>query len=149
MKVSGEHKEVSVSSPKDVAKVFQRLLSAQDSLDQDKEHFWVMHLNARNCITQVELVALGSLNSVNIHPREIFRRAVTEGSAAIILAHNHPSGQVDPSEDDIRTTRQVHDGGEILGIPLVDHVVVSHNSFFSFKMNKSEVTEGVKTVSSD
>jgi DNA repair protein RadC len=138
MKVSGVQKGLSASNAADVAKVFQELLRAQDKLDQDKEYFWVMHLNARNCIRQVELIAIGSLNSVNIHPREVFRRAVAEGSASIILAHNHPSGEVDPSEDDIHTTRRLHEGGEVLGIPLIDHLIVSLESFFSFRMNKSE-----------
>ena len=126
-----------IFSAEDAAKVFQDILRTQDKLDQDKEYFWVMHLNARNCIKSVELVAIGSLNAVNIHPREIFRRAVIEGSASIILAHNHPSGQVDPSEDDIHTTRRLHDGGEVLGIPLIDHLIVSLSSYFSFRMNKS------------
>ena len=94
-----------------------------------------MHLDARQHISQVELVALGSLNAVNIHPREIYRRAVIEGAASIILAHNHPSGEVDPSEDDIHTTRRLHEAGEVLGIPLLDHLVVSLTAFYSFKMN--------------
>jgi DNA repair protein RadC len=140
MNVSSEQKRVDGSSSAAVATVFQKLLSAQDKLDQDKEHSWVMHLNARQGITQVELIALGSLNAVNIHPREVFRRAVIEGSASIILAHNHTSGLVDPSEDDIHTTRRLHEGGKVMGIPLVDHLIISLNAFFSFRMNKLQMT---------
>src|SRR3712207_2512011 len=130
MKVPRVQKGVGASCAEDVAKLFLELLRAQDKLDQDKEFLWVMHLNSRNRIKQVELIAIGSLNSVNIHPREVYRRAVAEGSASIILAHNHPSGQVDPSEDDIQTTRGLHEGGEVLGIPLIDHLIVSLSSYF-------------------
>jgi DNA repair protein RadC len=141
MRVLGEDKSVKASCPEDVAKVFQKLLAAQDPIDQDKEHFWIMHLSARNTIKQVELVAVGTLSSMMLHPREIFRRAVTEGSASIILAHNHPSGETDPSDDDIQFTRRVHDGGELLSIPLVDHIIVSHTAFFSFKANRVQTLQ--------
>jgi len=75
-----------------VAKALQDLLKLEDEIDQQKEHFYVCHVDTRNCINMVELVAIGTLNQAVIHPRETFRRAVQVGSAAIIIAHNHPSG---------------------------------------------------------
>jgi DNA repair protein RadC len=124
----------------DVAKVFQDLLELEDTIDKDKEHFYVMHVNARQQITLVELVAIGILNHAEVHPRETYRRAVREGSYSIIVAHNHPSGDVTPSEADIKTTRTLHEAGEILKIPLLDHIIFTAKQgyFFSFKGNKTQ-----------
>ena len=86
-----------VSSPKAIWNITKDLLLAEDKIDQDKEHFWVFHLDNRNRIKLIDLVSLGILNSSIVHPRETFRRAVIEGSAQIIIAHNHPSGEATPS----------------------------------------------------
>jgi DNA repair protein RadC len=98
-----------------------------------------MHLDARNHISTVELVAIGTLNTAYVHPRDTFRRAITEGSSAIIVAYNHPTGDVEPSDNDIRTTMQLHEAGEIVDIPLLDHLIVSLTKFYSFKMNGKQV----------
>jgi DNA repair protein RadC len=132
-----------------VATVFQDLLRLEDTIDQDKEHFYVMHVNARQQVNLVELVAIGTLNHAEIHPRETYRRAVIEGSYSIVVAHNHPTGDVTPSEADIETTKKLHNAGEILQIPLLDHIIINANdgSFFSFKDNKTQSilqTQGVK-----
>jgi DNA repair protein RadC len=123
-----------------VAKVFQDLLSLEDKIDQDKEHFYVMHVNPRRQINLVELVAIGTLDHAEIHPRETFRRAVIEGSYSIIVAHNHPTGDVTPSEADMRVTTQLHKAGEILNIPLLDHIIFTAQGgvFFSCKDNKTQ-----------
>jgi DNA repair protein RadC len=88
---------IQVQSSQQVAKVFVDLLLLEDAVDRDKEHFYVMHLDVRNRVKLVELVSLGTLTSSLVHPRETFRRAVMQGSASIIVAHNHPSGVADPS----------------------------------------------------
>jgi DNA repair protein RadC len=131
---------IEIKEPQDVAKVFQDLLNLEDRIDQDKEHFYVMHVKARQQVNLVELVAIGSLNHAEVHPRETYRRAVIEGSYSILVAHNHPSGDVTPSEADIRTTRKLHDAGEVLQIPLQDHIIFTakRNTFFSFKDNKTQ-----------
>jgi DNA repair protein RadC len=120
-----------------VAQVFQDLLSLEDRIDRDKEHFYVMHVNARQ---QVQLVAIGTLNHAEVHPRETFRRAIVEGSYSIIVAHNHPTGDVTPSAADITTTRSLHDAGQILKIPLLDHIIFTDTqaTFFSFQENKTQ-----------
>ncbi len=97
--------KMKIKDSKDVAKVFLDLLSLEDKIDQDKEHFYVMHLDIKSRVTLVELVSLGTLNASLVHPREIFRRAVIAGSASIIVAHNHPSGEVEPSDKDTKTTK--------------------------------------------
>ena len=131
---------IEIRDSRDVATVFQDVLALEDSIDRDKEHFYVMHVNARQQITLVELVAIGILNHSAVHPRETFRRAVREGSYSIIVAHNHPSGDVTPSAADITVTRKLHDAGEILNIPLLDHLIITAQgrSFFSFRDNKTQ-----------
>jgi DNA repair protein RadC len=99
-------------------------------------------LNARQHVNLVELVAIGTLNHAEIHPRETFRGAVIEGSYSIVVAHNHPSGDVTPSDADCKTTTKLHNAGEILDIPLLDHIIINakDSSFFSFKDNKTQST---------
>src|ERR687894_3149333 len=99
---------LAIRDARDVATIFQDLLELEDTIDRDKEHYYVMHVNARQQVHLVELVAIGTLNHAEIHPRETFRRAVIEGSYSIVVAHNHPSGDVTPSEADIHTTTQLH-----------------------------------------
>jgi len=122
-----------ITNSRSVTKIFQDLLATEDDIDREKEHLYIMHLDARNRIKMVELVAMGAINGVNTYPREVFRRAIVEGSVAIIIAHNHPSGEVTPSDDDIRFTKRIHEAGEVLGIPLTDHIVFSLEKAFSFK----------------
>src|ERR671913_772229 len=97
-----EKSKITIKDLQQVAKVFLDLLALEDKIDQDKEHFYVMHLDVKSRITLVELVSLGTLNTSLVHPRETFRRAVMQGSASIIVAHNHPSGDVEPSDEDTR-----------------------------------------------
>ena len=130
--------KIEVKSADQVAKVFQDLLALEDRVDQAKEHFYVMHLDTRNRVNLVELVSLGSQNLSIVHPRETFRRAVMQGSAAIILGHNHPSGLVDPSDEDTRTTKRLIEVGQLLGIEMVDHIIFAKGRFFSFKGNCTE-----------
>jgi DNA repair protein RadC len=119
---------------------YYNLFNLEDKIDQDKEHFYVMHVNARQQINLVELVAIGTLNHAEVHPRETFRRAIVEGSYSIFVAHNHPTGEVTPSEADIRLTRTLHAAGELLLIPLLDHIIFTGTSetFFSFQENKTQ-----------
>jgi len=122
-----------VFSPKSVWDITKELMLAEDKIDRDKEHFWVFHLDVRNRIKLIELVSLGTLNSSLVHPREVFTRAVGERSAQIIIAHNHPSGEHTPSEDDIVLTKRLAKAGELLGIELIDHLVVTGNGYTSMK----------------
>jgi DNA repair protein RadC len=137
-----QNSNTQIGESADVANVFQDLLELEDTIDRAKEHFYVMHVNAWEQITLVELVAIGILNHAAVHPRETFRRAVREGSYSILVAHNHPSGDVTPSEADIQTTRTLHEAGEILKIPLLDHIIFTdkQQTFFSFKDNKTQST---------
>lgn len=135
--------KIKIQDSQQVAKVFQDLLLLEDTIDQEKEHFYVMHLDTRSRINLVELVNIGTLTASLIHPRETFRRAVIRGSASIIVAHNHPSGGVDPSEEDTKVTKLLFEAGNILGIKVLDHVVFAKRKFFSFRDNHvRQITEG-------
>ncbi len=102
-----------------------------------KEHFVGLYLNARNHIIAKELISVGTLNASIVHPREVFEPAIRLNAASIIVAHNHPSGDTTPSEADISSTKQLIKAGEILGIDLIDHLIVSKNSFSSLKSTGS------------
>lgn len=122
-----------VTEPKGIYALLQSYFKTQDGIDKQKEHFFVIHLDARNRVKFLELVSIGILNASLVHPREVFCRAVRECSSQIILAHNHPSGDVEPSQEDIATTRRLIQAGEILGIQVLDHLIYTKGEFCSFK----------------
>ncbi|MCP4748503.1 MAG: JAB domain-containing protein [Desulfobacteraceae bacterium] len=128
-------KRQKVFSPGDVCKIVIGILSKENEVDQDKEHFWVFGLNGNNLILYIELVSLGILNRTLVHPREVFRMAILKGVNSVILAHNHPGGSTSPSLNDIAVTKNLKNAGKILGIKVLDHVIVSNakpfNSFVS------------------
>jgi DNA repair protein RadC len=130
--------KIRIDQAADVAQVFQDLLNLEDRIDQDKEHVYVMHVDSRQQIKLVELVAIGTLTDAKIHPREIYSRAVIEGTDSIIVAHNHPSGDTTPSENDITVTHQLCKAGEVLQIPLLDHLVFTQTTYYSFRKNKTQ-----------
>ncbi len=127
---------IQVKSAEEVVKVFQDVFALEDPIEQDKEHFYVMHLDIRSRVKMVELVTIGGLTSAPVHPRETFRRAVMAGSAAIIIAHNHPSGEPDPSDEDTKLTKHIFEAGKLLGIDMLDHVIFTKDNYWSFKNNR-------------
>lgn len=104
----------------------------KDIRDNKKEHFVIFFLDTRNQEIKREIVSIGSLNANLIHPREVFEPAVKYLSAQIIIAHNHPSGDPLPSQEDLDITKQLVEAGKILGIGIKDHVIVGSDKFFSF-----------------
>ena len=107
-----------------------------DMRDLKKEHFVVLYLNAKNQLVHKETISMGTLNANLVHPREVFEPALKYSAAQIIVAHNHPSGDPKPSEDDLEVTKRLTEAGKMMGIELMDHVIVSKNSHFSFKEEK-------------
>lgn len=114
-------------SPKDV------WLQLQDIRDQRKEHFIVFYLDVRNQIIKREVISIGTLTVSVVHPREVFEPAVRDGAAQILLAHNHPSNIVEPSAEDVTLTKRLGSCGQMLGIEVIDHIIVSKSAYFSFK----------------
>lgn len=107
-----------------------------DMRDLKKEHLVALYLNAKNELVHKETISMGTLNANLVHPREVFEPAVKYSAAQIIAAHNHPSGDPKPSEDDLEVTKRLTEAGKMMGIELMDHVIVSKNSHFSFKEEK-------------
>ncbi len=117
-----------VGSPADVAKFLGGSFAFLD-----KEHFKVLYLDVKNQIVHEETVSVGTLSSSLVHPREVFKPAIKKSAHGLIVAHNHPSGDTTPSEDDIVTTKRLQEAGEIIGIKLIDHLIFGHGSFISLK----------------
>ncbi|MCW8797182.1 MAG: DNA repair protein RadC [Chlorobium sp.] len=101
--------------------------------DESKEHLFVLHLNTKNQIISHHLISVGTLNASLIHPREIYKSAIRESSHAIILVHNHPSGDVEPSNADKQVTSILEQAGSILQINLLDHIITGRDAWFSFR----------------
>lgn len=125
-------KKVKVLSPESVANILKAMLSVEGEGALLQEHFWSIGLNNKNVIQYIDLVSLGTINESIVHPREVFRMAVKESCAGIIIAHNHPSGDVTPSKDDTSTTERLKSAGDILGIPIIDHVIIG-DTYLSMK----------------
>ncbi|HDY73013.1 MAG TPA: JAB domain-containing protein [Candidatus Jorgensenbacteria bacterium] len=116
-----------ISTAKDVVAQLTELRNSK------KEHFVALYLNARDQLVHKETISIGTLNANLVHPREIFEPALKYLAANITVAHNHPSGDPKPSEDDLEITKRLVKAGKMMGIELLDHVIVSKNSHFSFK----------------
>ena len=116
-----------VTSPQEIADIFIPLLR-----DDTKERFIVVCLNSSNKIIKHETISIGNLNSSVVHPREIFKVAIDCSSASIILIHNHPSGNPEPSSEDIRITQKIVESGKILDIPVFDHLIMAGDTYTSF-----------------
>lgn len=116
-----------VLGPKDVWR------RCEDIRASKKEHFAIFFLDARNQEIKREIISIGTLNASLVHPREVFEPAIKANAASIILAHNHPSGDTDPSDEDKKLTKRLAEAGKLLGIKVLDHVIVSSKSRLSMK----------------
>ncbi len=105
----------------------------RDVRDQKKEHFIVFYLDTRNQEIKRDIVSIGTLNYNLVHPREVFEPAVKNLAASVIVAHNHPSGCLEPSDEDLSLTKRLAQAGKLLGIEVLDHVIVTKEGFMSFK----------------
>ena len=108
-----------ISQPIDVVKIVKAYIG-----NSDRENFVLICLDAKNNITAIHTVSIGTLNSAVIHPREVFKVAILVNSASIIVAHNHPSGDLTPSSEDLKVTKEIVEAGNILDIPVLDHIIV-------------------------
>ncbi len=102
--------------------------------DRTREHLMTIYLNARNeMVWKKQSTFIGTLNANLVHPREIFSEALAHNAASVILVHNHPSGDPEPSEDDLEITKRIQEAGKIMGIDVLDHIIITKNKVFSFK----------------
>lgn len=118
-----------IRGPEDVA----TLPSVRRLKSEKREHFVVLLLNARHEVEAIETISIGSLNASIVHPREVFLPAVKASAASLVLVHNHPSGDPEPSEEDLTITRRLVEAGELLGIGVLDHVIIAARGVVSFR----------------
>lgn len=120
-----------IRNPYDAFKLVKNFL-----IDSDREKFIVACLDTKNQPVSIEVVSIGTVNSTMVHPREVFKTAMLTNATKIICFHNHPSGDIYPSEEDESITNRLKKSGEILGIELVDHIIVANNdTYYSLKEN--------------
>jgi DNA repair protein RadC len=128
-------KEVFVSNtayrcPEDVA---NSEIADKELRNSDREKFICIHFNIKNKIISYEVVSMGSLTSSIVHPREVFKAAILANAASVLFMHNHPSGEEEPSIDDIEITNRLCKAGNILGINILDHLIITRTGYLSFK----------------
>ena len=117
-----------VKSPEAVFKLINSSIK-----DKAKEHFKLILLNSRNKKIGISPISTGTLTTSLVHPREVFKEALSHSAASVILAHNHPSGDPEPSEDDLKITRKLVESGKILGVEVLDHMIIGKDKFYSFR----------------
>lgn len=120
------HLRAPIKTPEDILSFVRNYSVSQ------KEHFLVVTLNGGHEIIQIHCVSIGTLNKTLIHPREVFELAIRENAAAIILCHNHPSGNCNPSSEDVETTKILLEASYIMGIKILDHIIIDCENYFSF-----------------
>lgn len=130
-----EYTGTRVSSPAAAAAIFK---NAMQNLDREREHFLCASLNTKNGVKSLDIISIGSLNANIVHPREVFYTAIANRAAAIIVAHNHPSGDPSPSQNDIDITDKLKDSGKILGIDVYDHIIFGADEFDGFLSLKEQ-----------
>jgi DNA repair protein RadC len=117
-----------IKTPEDVANLVKSKLKGKK-----KEYFLTISLDTRGQMIKISEVSVGSLDTSIVHPREVFKEAITASAASVILVHNHPSGDTQPSEDDIKLTKRLCEAGEIMGIEVLDHIIIGDNKHLSLK----------------
>jgi DNA repair protein RadC len=120
-----------IRRPEQVANVTRQILD----VDNNREHFIVYHLDGNHQIINYNIAGIGTANSCPIHPRDVFQAALLNGSVSIIVAHNHPSGNISASREDINITHDIVKAGELLKIKVLDHVIVTNDSYHSMREN--------------
>ena len=127
-----EEQKIKLLNSDDVYIVMRDILLRGEKIDQEKEHFWMIGLANNNEILYIELVSLGSVRATTVEPMNVYRVAVLKGAVKVIFVHNHPSGELKPSESDKDVTDRLIQVGRILGIEALDHLIISTKSYMSF-----------------
>ena len=120
-------RSVKITNPEEVYKLVKRYAGAK------QEHFILLTLNGSHAVISISIISIGLVNKTIVHPREVFCRAIKDRASAIIVCHNHPSGSVIPSPEDKQITKDISKAGEIIGIPLIDHIIFAKSGYISLK----------------
>jgi len=130
LKVDSSNTRPTIQTPKDIIAQVSYLKNHK------KENFVVLYLNSRNELLNKETISIGTLNANLVHPREVFESAITGFASSVVFVHNHPSGDPEPSEDDLKLTKQLIEAGKILGIEVLDHIIIAKDKYLSMKEKK-------------
>lgn len=98
----------------------------------EQEHFIVLNLGGNHNVIRSHVISIGTVNRSIVHPREVFRKAIKDNAVAVMLVHNHPSGNTEPSKEDMEVTNRIADSGDIIGISVLDHIIISETGYYSF-----------------
>ena len=124
-----QEEKIKIANGDDMFAIMQAVLKRENNLNLAKEHFWVVGLSASHVLEYIELVALGSDNVVHVKPLDVFHTAAAKNVPNIILVHNHPSGNLEASGEDIRLTARLVEGGKLLEIKILSHMVISETGY--------------------
>ena len=125
--------KIKVLCSDDIYGIMQRILLRENKIDRNREHFWTISLDNANKILNIELVSMGSATKTIVEPMEAFSVPLQKRAVRIILVHNHPSGELKPSEGDMDVTDRLIQAGRILRTPVLDHLIITEKTYFSFK----------------
>ncbi|RQD70626.1 MAG: JAB domain-containing protein [Tindallia sp. MSAO_Bac2] len=132
--ITGRDSRYRIKCPEDISR-----LVMEDLRHLKKEVFNILLLNTKHEVISVEKISVGSLNASIVHPREVFQPAIRKSSSAIILVHNHPSGDPTPSKEDVNITKRLVESGDLLGISVLDHVIIGDNIYVSLREQESNI----------
>jgi DNA repair protein RadC len=127
-----EAEKIKILTSDDIYSIMQKILLREQKIDQDREHFWIIGLANNLRLLFVELIGLGTVNKVLVNPMEVFSFALQKRAVQIMLCHNHPSGELKPSDADKDTTDRMIQVGRIVNTPVIDHLIISDKSYVSF-----------------
>lgn len=127
-----ESEKIKILNSDDLYGIMQRILLRENKIDRNREHFWVIGLENNNRILFIELISLGTVNKTLAEPMEVFSLALQKRAVKIILCHNHPSGELEPSEGDKNLTDRLIQVGIIVNTEVLDHLIISEKSYISF-----------------
>ena len=127
-----EAEKIKILTSDDIYSIMQKILLREQKIDQDREHFWIIGLANNLRLLFVELIGLGTVNQVLVHPMEVFSLALQKRAVKIMLCHNHPSSELNPSDADKDTTDRMIQVGRIVNTPVIDHLIISNTSYVSF-----------------
>lgn len=125
-----EEFNVKIQNPWDCSNLVKKYLEGED-----REHFVVVTLSTSNTVNNISTISIGTLNSAIVSPREVFKTAILSNASKIIVSHNHPSGNLKPSNEDRAITKRLIECGSLLGIEVIDHIIVGDSHYYSFKEN--------------
>jgi len=127
-----EEQKIQIANQEDVYKIMQQVLLRQNKIRRIQEYFWVLGLDKTNTILFLELIAIGRDNRVNVHPPDVFRMAIYKLAPKVILIHNHPSGNIKPSQDDVDFTDRLLKVGRFIEIDVIEHLIITEEQYTSF-----------------